>query len=110
MQSVIQSLKQNLKVIYRKAVDADNRLRQMQQSGLGKHGRIFVEAAGFKIESRSFLPYVQELSDDIEALEQLESDEQQMALANVVKKIEHMHVTLATFNKNTGGNTSSSSH
>lgn len=102
MQSVIQSLKQNLKVIYRKAVDADNRLKQLQQSGMGKHGRIFVEAAGFTVESRLFLPYVQELSEDIETLEKLSPDEQQSALATVVKKVEHMHVTLATFDKNTG--------
>lgn len=101
MQSVIQSLKQNLKVIYRKAIDADNRLKKLQQSGLGKHGRIFVEEAGFNVESRLFLPYVQELSDDIEALEQLDVEKQQATLAAVVKKVEHMHVTLTTFDKNT---------
>jgi hypothetical protein len=99
MQSVIQSLKQNLKVIYRKAVDADNRLKKLQQSGLGKHGKIFVEEAGFTVESRLFLPYVQELSDDIEALEELAEEELQAALVPVVKKIEHMHLTLTTFDK-----------
>jgi hypothetical protein len=97
MQSVIQSLKQNLKVIYRKAVDADNRLKQLQQSGMGKHGKIFVEDAGFNVESRLFLPYVQELSDNIEGLEPLGPEERQAALVQIVKKVEMMHLTLANF-------------
>jgi primosomal protein N'' len=101
MQSIIQSLKQNLKVIYRKAVDADNRLKQLQHSGMGKHGKIFVEDAGFEVESRLFLPYVQELSDNIDALENMEAEEQQPALAALVKKIEQMHLTLVNFEEKT---------
>ncbi|TDF36520.1 hypothetical protein EYS14_17495 [Alteromonadaceae bacterium M269] len=102
MQSVIQSLKQNLKVIYRKAVDADNKLKQLQQAGMGKHNKIFVDDIGFKVESRLFLPYVQELSDDIDSLEKMGEQELNQSLANVVKKIEQMHLTLVTFDKNAG--------
>lgn len=96
MQSILDKLKENLQVIYRRALDADKALAKLQQGGKGKFQQVFAEDAPFTVQSKRFAPYVEELARDILALEQ-EQDEsrQQTMLQPVVRKMELLFVTLA---------------
>ncbi|WP_345866794.1 prephenate dehydrogenase [Shewanella algae] len=66
---VIEQLKANLQTAYRQAVDADNRLDQLQQAGHGKFSAVFTQEQGFTTCSNRFLPYVQELAQAVADLE-----------------------------------------
>ncbi len=100
MQSIIQSLAENVQVIYRKSIDADSIISQLQQEGKGKFSAIFAQDAGFKANSRLFKPYVEELAADVLSLEQQSEHEVKQALPGIVKKIELMLTTLTQFQKN----------
>lgn len=97
MESVLSQLRENLQVIYRKAVDADAAIAQLQTSGKGKFEQIFDTASGFRASSKQFKPYVSELADDIAALNT--ADEQGFAaqLPIIVKKMEVFFRTLDHF-------------
>ena len=47
MQNVLDKLKDNLQLVYRKAIDADNALNQLQQQGKGKFATMFSENSPF---------------------------------------------------------------
>ncbi|MGS2719229.1 hypothetical protein [Paraglaciecola aestuariivivens] len=100
MQTIIQSLAENVQVIYRKSIDADNIIAQLQQDGKGKFSAIFAQDAGFKANSRLFKPYVEELAADILDLEKQSEQQIKQALPELVKKIELMLTTLSQFQKN----------
>ena len=97
MNKIIEALNENLRVIYRKAVDADNALKALQADGKGKHKAIFDASSGFTSQSKRFVPYVEELAGEVSHLS--ESDEQTLnkALPALVKKIELMLNTLQQF-------------
>lgn len=96
--SLIEKLKENLQVIYRKAVDADDRLGQLYQSGLGKFAQIFPDDVGFTVASKRFKPYVEELAKDILALEKISDGTQfEAQLSLTVRKMEQLFSTLANF-------------
>ncbi|UAA38317.1 hypothetical protein KIH87_16765 [Paraneptunicella aestuarii] len=97
MDSVISQLKENLQVLYRKAIDADASLAKLQAQGKGKFGSIFEESIGFQISSKQFKPYVEELSKDVDLLQGANEEEMQQSLTDVVKKMEIMFKTLAQF-------------
>jgi hypothetical protein len=46
MNKVIEALNENLRIIYRKAVDADAALNTLQSKGKGKFETIFVDGSG----------------------------------------------------------------
>jgi hypothetical protein len=96
-QPIIEALNDNLRVIYRKAVDADAALNKLQSKGKGKFNTIFAEDAGFTANSKRFGPYVEELAGDVAGL--VDANEQQLsqALPVLVKKIETMLTTLEQF-------------
>ncbi len=96
MQTVIEKLNDNLKIVYRQALDADNKLDELQQQGHGKFKALFTEEAGFSFEAKRFKPYVLDVAADVEGLSKAEKiDEQQLAL--VVKKLQSLLQLLATF-------------
>ncbi|MEM0912535.1 MAG: hypothetical protein AAGJ37_16280 [Pseudomonadota bacterium] len=96
MNKVLSSLNENLQMIYRKAVDADNALDALQTSGNGKFTAIFPDDTVFNAKSKRFLPYVQEVTNDIEGLRADDEDvEKQLPL--IVKKIELLLTTLIEF-------------
>lgn len=97
MQSILDKLSDNMQMIYRKAIDADQALNQLQQSGKGKFNYIFAEQAGFQVQSKRFGPYVEELGKDIANLVQAEEQKVKDALPSIVKKMELMLLTLANF-------------
>uniref|UniRef100_E6XP33 Prephenate dehydrogenase n=1 Tax=Shewanella putrefaciens (strain 200) TaxID=399804 RepID=E6XP33_SHEP2 len=66
---VIEQLKENLQTAYRQAIDADAKLDELKKAGYGKFTSIFTADQGFIISSNRFLPYVQELVDDLTTLE-----------------------------------------
>ena len=47
MQAIIEKLNENLKVVYRQALDADKKLDELQQQGHGKFTALFTKDAGF---------------------------------------------------------------
>ena len=101
MQKTIQQkLVENLQLIYRKAIDADEQLNKLQQQGKGSFSHVFADDVGFQIKSKRFKPYVEELAQDVASLEQLQQQELQKALPVVVNKIGQMFATLANFQQN----------
>lgn len=97
MQVIFDKLTENMQLIYRKAIDADNALAQLQQSGKGKFSNIFTDDAGFTVRSKRFMPYVEELSNQIAELAQKDDQTIQAALPEVVRKIELLMKTLTQF-------------
>lgn len=96
MQSIIDKLKDNMQLLYRRALDADQTLARLQQQGQGKFQQIFPDDAGFQVQSKRFGPYVEELAKDIVALEtQSDSPSFEQQLAMVVKKMEQLFSTLS---------------
>ena len=101
MDAVIEKLHENLQVLYRKAVDADQALEQLKGQGKAKHSSVFPKEAGFQVTSERFAPYIAELSDDIASLVELKEKQEEKtfnsSLSTVVKKMESLFVTLAQF-------------
>ncbi|WP_088330098.1 hypothetical protein [Lacimicrobium sp. SS2-24] len=98
MQSVIDKLKENMQLIYRRALDADKALASLQQSGKGKFQHVFAEDAGFTVRSKRFSPYVEELGQQMIELESTDNKaEFEQRLIPLVKKMELMLLTLTNF-------------
>ncbi|MBU3004868.1 hypothetical protein [Paraglaciecola arctica] len=99
MQTIIQSLSENVQIIYRKSIDADHIISRLQQDGKGKFSAIFAKDAGFKTSSRLFKPYVEELANEVLALDQQDQETLKQQLPQIVKKIELILKTLNQFQK-----------
>ena len=99
MNSVVQALNDNLRVIYRKSVDADTALNSLQAQGKGKFNTIFAEGSGFETRSKLFGPYVEELAGEVSVLVEADKEAITSALPLLVKKIEIMLSTLEQFKK-----------
>ena len=99
MESLINSLEENLKDLYRKAVDADKYIDELKKQGHGKFGTIFKEEAGFSTSAKKFMPYLEETAEQI--LKIKESNQtpamQKNEIESVVKKLHLLHSTLAEF-------------
>ena len=94
MQHVLEKLAENMQLIYRKAIDADQSLAKLQQSGKGKFKNIFADDAGFGVQSKRFMPYVEELGKQIAQLDQADNQTVEQALPDIVRKMELLLVTL----------------
>ncbi|MCV2883581.1 hypothetical protein OE749_02565 [Aestuariibacter sp. AA17] len=97
MQVIFDKLAENMQLIYRKAIDADNTLNALQKDGKGKFSNIFNSNEGFRVSSKRFMPYVEELSNDIAELSQKDDATIQAALPSVVQKLELLMKTLNQF-------------
>lgn len=96
MKTVISELNNNLKVLYRQAIDADSKLDSLQQQGKGKFSTLFNKDSGFTIEAKRFKPYVLEVASDVESLSTQDEIDQE-ALKSTVIKMQHLHQLLASF-------------
>ncbi len=96
MEEVINKLKENLQLIYRKALDADKQLDALSKDGKAKFTVIFGEDSEFSSRSKRFIPYVEELALEITALES-NKEESTKLLPVIVKKIQTLLVTLEKF-------------
>ena len=97
MQAIFSQLNTNLQLIYRKAIDADKAIDQLQAQGKGKFATIFGDHSGFEARAKRFSPYVKELALEIDGIKSLSEQELAEALPDIVKKIEMLSSTLANF-------------
>ena len=65
MDALLNQLDDNLKELYRKALDADALLDNLQQQGHGKHQRIFADNTLFQASSNRFMPYLAETAEQV---------------------------------------------
>lgn len=97
-QKVIEQLQVNIKEIYHKAVDADQLISAQQAEGLGQFDKIFVDDSPFTTQSDHFLPYVEEMANDLLSLQESEDEAHFVKqLEALVIKLELAHKTLASF-------------
>ena len=94
MQTMFDKLKENLVIIYRKGLDADKKLDEVQQQGKGKFQFIFTTDSGFQTQSKRFAPYIEELATDVMQLELASQQKVEADLPMVVKKMEMLFATL----------------
>ena len=94
---VIAALNENLRVVYRKAVDADAALDKLLASGKGKFNTIFADDIGFATNSKRFGPYVEELAGEVAGLVNANENEWSKKLPSIVSKLEAMLTTLEQF-------------
>lgn len=97
MQNVLDKLAENMQLIYRKAIDADESLNKLQQSGKGKFNVIFSGDSGFSANSKRFMPYVEEVATQVSELAGADQQKLQATLPEIVKKMELLLTTLAQF-------------
>jgi hypothetical protein len=95
MDSIIEQLNANLKIVYRQALDADKKLDELQQQGHGKFKALFAADAGFSFEAKRFKPYVLDVAADVESLSSEGLDEEKLKKA--VIKLQNLLTLLATF-------------
>ena len=97
MQEIFNQLSDNLQLIYRKAIDADKAIDQLQSQGKGKFATIFGDNSSFETRAKRFSPYVKELALEIDALKEAPEQQFTQAIPGLIKKIELMFATLANF-------------
>ncbi|WP_105213426.1 prephenate dehydrogenase [Pseudoalteromonas sp. T1lg22] len=96
MNSIIEKLNENLKLAYRQALDADQKLDQLQKDGHGKFQALFNEDAGFSFSAKRFKPYVLDVAADIEALSEAQELDEAL-LKKAVLKLQNLLALLSTF-------------
>ena len=95
MEQILRQLQDNMQLIYRKAVDADEYLNKLHAQGHGKFQEVFAIDAGFNVKSKRFGPYVEDLAKDILALQNGTESELEQVLPPIIKKMELLLSTLA---------------
>lgn len=63
---VLKPLSENIQLAYRQAIDADNKLNLLKKEGHGKFSNIFKQSQVFTTQSNRFLPYVEEIANDLQ--------------------------------------------
>lgn len=99
MNKIIAALNDNLRIIYRKSVDADAALDALQAKGKGKFDSIFADGSGFTSRNKRFGPYVEELAGEVSSLVDADQEILNQTLPDLVQKIELMLTTLEQFKK-----------
>lgn len=94
MKQVIPHLEQNIKEIYRKAIDADAKLTELKKAGMGKFSALFQSDQLFTTKATSFQPYVEELASDINDFKSTPSEAK---LQVTLQKMESLYKLLAQF-------------
>ncbi|MBW8192551.1 prephenate dehydrogenase [Neiella marina] len=101
-QQVVIKLQEELKGLYRKCVDADNKLSQIRAQGMGKFSALFGEESPFDVQSKTFSDYLAETAADVAAFEQMSADDVEQwqdRLAKILTKLQAIHQLLAQFKK-----------
>lgn len=96
MDTLLTQLEQNLKELYRKALDADAVLEQLRQQGHGNFNHVFSNDGLFQSQADHFMPYLTETADQIYAIRQT-GQFNTATLEKVVKQLQILHKTLAEF-------------
>ncbi|MDX3773108.1 prephenate dehydrogenase [Chromatiaceae bacterium AAb-1] len=96
MEQLLNQLDTNLKELYRKAVDADALLDNLQQQGQAKHQSIFPANGQFQVSSNRFMPYLSETAEQIAAIRQSQQFNT-ATLQKIVEQLKLLHQTLSDF-------------
>lgn len=96
-ESLQQKLTASLKELYPLALKADEQLERLSQENKGRFQTIFQTDSEFQATGNRFLPYLVELSEDIQALSDQEEALLTAPLNRILKKIQLMHRVLAQF-------------
>ncbi|MCE0557062.1 MULTISPECIES: hypothetical protein [unclassified Motilimonas] len=103
-EQILNSIKENIQLIYRQSVDADQSIEALKEQDKAKFTAIFGDNTPFTTRSALFLVHVEELAADLLALQQSRSDaEFERDLPRLVKKIELMFKTLQGFKQGLRG-------
>lgn len=94
MKQVIPHLEQNIKEIYRKAIDADAKLTEIKKAGMGKFSALFPSDQLFTTKAMTFQPYVEELAADINTFK---VDPSEAKLQIVLQKMDSLYKLLSQF-------------
>lgn len=97
MQAIHQQLQETIQSLYRKAVDADQALDQLQKDKVGKFAAIFADDSHFTTKAKRFGPYIEEIATDWQTLKALPDEKAKVELPLLVKKIELALVTITQF-------------
>ncbi|AUC87276.1 hypothetical protein GTW09_10200 [Alteromonas hispanica] len=97
MHNVHQQLQETMQTLYRKAVDADKALDELQRDQKGKFSAVFAADSGFSTSAKRFVPYVEEIALDWQAMKDMDEEQTKAALAPLVKKIELALLTITQF-------------
>lgn len=93
-EAVHKQLVDNISIILKKSLAADDSLASMREAKQAGFSAIFTEDAGFKCSANTFQPYVEEVANDL-VFWQKTSDQQ--TLIDLVKKIEQLFTVLSKF-------------
>ena len=96
-ESVLKLLQENVKIIYHQAVDADKALAHLHSKKENSFTHIFKSQSAFKNHSSTFLPYVEELAADLQAIQTEDDARYKILLPNIIVKIELLFKTLNSF-------------
>ena len=103
METLINSLEENLKELYRKAIDADAQIDALKAQGHGKFETIFKNDSPFEVDAKKFMPYLEETAEQILSIKNsnLTPSGQKDQIEAVVKKLHLLHTTLSEFKQAT---------
>ncbi|MCJ8272656.1 MAG: hypothetical protein MJK04_25070 [Psychrosphaera sp.] len=102
MKNILPHLDTSMQEIFRKAIDADNQIKELKKQGMAKFARIFPDQSLFSSNGNAFMPYVSELCDDIDLFKQTMDDEAKLAM--ILKKMEQLLKVLSAFKSITKSN------
>jgi len=99
VENLIIELENNLKELYRKAIDADAKINELKKQGHGKFSSIFKDSNLFSVDANKFMPYLEETAEDILNLKNSEQDleNNKAAIEKIVKKLHLLHTNLSSF-------------
>lgn len=93
-------IEDNLKEILPYAQKADEILQSLKQEKKGRFSAIFPKHSLFKAQATLFLPYLEEVNSDLEALPQDPQDSAfEPLLTDLLRKIELLHQVLGSFHE-----------
>lgn len=92
-------LTDQLKSFYHPAMEADEFLTAISKNKMGQFSAIFAEDSGFRAKANRFLPYMEELVDDQQALPKPDEAGFDDAISQLINKFQLMHQVLAQFSE-----------
>lgn len=92
-------IEDNLKEILPLAQGADETLQSLSQEGKAKFSAIFPKHDLFKADSKLFLPYLEEIDQDLKNLPDTYDEAFEDLLRDLMKKIEVLNHVLAAFHE-----------
>lgn len=95
MNPVIEQLNNNLKILYRQALDADNQLDALQKGGHAKFSAL-LKGPAFSFDAKRFKPYILDIASDVETLSK-QDDLDKTLLESTVAKLQKIHQLLTRF-------------